>query len=605
MLISEVPEDRVSHWIRPNHQCRIPKRWIAFNTEANTREGYDERIQSWSQGAAIFWRRGLKARDAREDKVFYTPEDMWRSVAEFCRPDSRTVAITHGLGGHVRISRLLEILPTLGFKLEWSNISNNVSTMSWRSDNGTLVFADLSTWLPLPLHKIAKLIDTDRRYEGTGQTTGYADKDRCIRGSETIYLAKSEILDWIQTNDLGNWQPTGPGMAYATWRHKFMEHKVLVHDNKDVIDAERCAMHTGRVEAWRHGVLSGDTWHEIDLRAAYTRIAAESELPTKYKFSTKGITQAQYEGLSSVYRINCLVDVSTDEPVAPYYNGYHTLWPVGQYRTWLWDVEINELLARNASVKILAANVYTKAPALSQWANWILSVRDGTGNCSSPVIQAYAKHAGRALIGRLSMRTPRWELYGTNPSGEVGISYSVEHATGDIHRMLHVGNDTFMETARIEARDSLPQITGWIMAECRVRLFWAMETAGFDNIAHVDTDSLICNSEGLARLKATYRNAWDQMWSRKGSWTSLDVYGPRALRTGRDRKASGIPLNATETTRDTFIGEQWHSLAGDLASGRPGEVTITEAMWTMRRIDPRRRIASGVDGKTKPIRLPL
>jgi len=605
MFQSEIAEDRTNHWIKQNHQCRIPKRWIAFDTESRTVKGDGEQVQSWATGCAIFWRRGLKRGDDREDYSFETPEQMWRKIASYCRPGTRTVAIAHNLGYDVRISRVLEILPTLGFELEWCNLDRNVSSMSWRSPNGTLVLCDLFTWIPKPLRDIGQACGVAKL--NMPKVSSRTDEWRkyCLRDCEIVYAAYSSILNWIEGCQLGNWQPTGAGMAYATWRHKFMEHKVLVHNNPEVIAAERAAMHTGRAEAWRHGVLANDMWHEIDLRTAYTRIAAEVELPAKYKFSTGPLTQRQYEQASTRYRINCLVDVSTDTPIAPTYHDGRTIWPVGTFRTWLWDVEVNELYAHNASVKILKSHAYTKAPVLSKWANWVLDMQDSTSDDVPEIVRAYLKHSGRALIGRLSLRAPKWEPYGDNPMGEAGISFEVEHGTLNTRRMMHVGNSTFVETARIEGRDSLPQITGAIMAECRIRLWWAMLAAGLDNIAHVDTDSVICNSAGLRAMQVAYGTSWRTMWQRKGSWGSLDVYGPRNLRTGRKRKIAGVPTKATETKRDTFVGEQWRSLASDMANGRAGAVTITDGEWTVKRIDPRRCDAPGAETRTVAVRLPV
>jgi len=605
MLISEVPEDRTNHWIKLNHQCRIPRRWVAISVEAATEQGEDEQVQRWASGAAIYWRRGLKRGDDRREVVYRDAKGLWGDVAQFCRPGTRTVVVTHSLGRVVRISRLLEILPTLGFELEWCNLDRNVSTMAWRSDHGTLVLCDLFAWLPIPLHKVGDLVGAGEFSRPRGNATPDKWGAYCLHDASVVQAAKAALLDFIEVEQLGNWQPTGAGMSYATWRHKFMSHKILVHNNPEVIQAERAAMHTGRAEAWKHGILSGGMWHEADMRTAYTRVAAECEVPARYKFTVDGLTVAQYEKLSEIYRINCLVDVVTDAPVAPHYNGNHTLWPIGNFRTWLWDVEVNELLAHDAKVKIRTAHVYVKAPVLSAWANWVLSIQDSTGDTLSPVIRAFTKHTGRALIGRLSLRAPRWEYYGENPMGEIGLSLEVSHETGRSRRMMHIGNKTMVETARVEGRDSLPQITGWIMAECRVRLLWAMEAAGFENIAHVDTDSVLVNTEGLRRMQSAYGASWGLLWHVKGSWSAVAVYGPRNLRVGSKRKIAGVPLGAREIAPDVFRGEETHSLAQDMSQGRASAVTITANEWHVKRTDPRRRGTSGVSQETRAVRLPL
>lgn len=597
-------DDRSTHWIRNNHQCRIPTRWISFDTEARGQRNGAEEVQGWSSGAAITWRRGLKSGDQRTDHTFKTPERLWEIVRNHCRPEHRTVAIAHNLGYDVRISRCLEILPTLGYELEWCNLDRNVSTMTWRSKYGTLVLADLFTWLPMPLSEIGKLVDRDKLRMPDTQAGDLEWDKYCLRDAEIVYLAKSRLLDWIASEQLGNWQPTGAGMSYATWRHKFMSHKVLVHDNAAVIAHERMSMHTGRAEAWRHGNLTGDTWHEVDMRSAYTRIAAECELPTKYKFTTGPISVPQYEQLTEIYRVNCLVDVNTVEPIAPVYHDGRTLWPVGEYRTTLWDVEVNELLASGQSVKIRGADVYTKAPILAEWGKWILEIQGSKSDDNSPVVRAFAKHCGRALIGRFSLRAPKWEHYGENPMGETGLSHEVDYATGKIRRMMHVGDKTYVETHRVEGRDSLPQVTGWVMAKCRMLLWEAMRIAGSQQIAHVDTDSVLVTTGALEALRRVYSDDFEQLWQVKGRWSHLDVYGPRSVRTGATRKMSGVPRKAVEKKRDEFHGELWRSLASDMANGRPGAVTITDAIWTIKREDPRRLSVGGGSTHTKPVCLP-
>src|SRR5579859_770813 len=372
---------RAAHWIKGNHQVRIPKRWVAFDTEARTEKGNDEDIQSWASGAAVSWRRDLRSGDDRRSVTFDDPTALWSWVTDFCRPGVRTICVAHNLGYDIRISQILDILPSLGWSLDWCNLDRNVSSMTWRSDRGTLVFSDLFTWIPKPLFEIGNMLDLPKLKMPKDDAPRSQWDQYCLRDATIVHRAVTELIDYVDTNELGNWQPTGAGMAYSVWRHKFMTHKVLVHDETEVLETEREAMHTGRAEAWRHGSLTGDTWHEVDLRSAYTRIAAECELPCKYKFSTGPLSLSQYENLSGIYRVLCRARVCTTDPVVPFYTGERTIWPVGEFNTCLWDVEVNELLSHGQSVTILASHCYTKGKLLGDWATWALSVAgDDSGN---------------------------------------------------------------------------------------------------------------------------------------------------------------------------------------------------------------------------------
>lgn len=594
---------RANHWIPPNHQCRIPGRWIAFDTESK-RDNYGRgERQSWRLGAAYRWRHGLRGGDYVEFGAFWEPKRFWEWVTEYCRPQQRTVVFAHNLGHDVRISDAMNILPELGWSLEWCNLDRNVSTMTWRGELGTLVLADLYTWLPMPLSDIGKLVGAEKLNVPAGNAKRGEWTRYCLRDAEVVYRAVKELVGFIKDNELGNWQPTGAGMSYAAWRHKFLDHKVLVHDDEGAIEAERAAMHTGRAEAWRHGVLEGDTWTEVDLKNAYTRIAADTELPLKLREHTGALTLHQYRELRQRFACLVRIRVRTDVPCVPTYSGGRTIWPVGDFDTWVWDCELDILIREGGNPSIDECYLYTRGTALGRWADWILSIQHAQDETVPPVIRRWAKHCGRALIGRLSLRTAQWEEWGENPGGEAGLTYVVEDGKPGATRMMHVGNKTFVETARVEGRDSLPQITGYIMAQCRVRLWEGMRAAGLENIAHVDTDGLWVSSAGLELMRLRMGYVFDQDWAVKGTSRFMNVYAPRNYRTERGRKLAGIPKKAAEVEENRFEGEQWVSLAGSMAGGDAGSVVVVTRPWIVHVKDPRRLDAAGDPGRTVAIRL--
>jgi hypothetical protein len=585
---------RASHWIPANHQCRIPKRWVVFDTESKSAMNGKTEIQSWRLGSGIRWRHGLRSGDQAEAKIFSSPRDLWEWISAYTRKGERTVVMAHNLGHDVRISEALSILPELGFTLEWCNLDRNVSAMTWRSDHGTLILADTFTWLPLALASIAPDVGLSK-LQMPPDTAKHARWEKyCMRDTEIGYHIVKELITFIAANDLGNWQPTGAGMAYATWRHKFLSHKVLVHDDMEAIAAERAAMHCGRAEAWRHGKLERTVWSEVDMKDAYIRIAAECQLPVKLKYRTGAITNAQYHRLSHTYRVLAHIRCSTRVPCIPYHTGAKTIWPTGQFDTWLWDTEIALLDEEDQAYQVLDAYVYAMAPVLQEWAQWILDLRSQDDETVSPVVKTWAKHCGRALIGRLSLRCPQWELFGENPDGVTGITYTTDSETGITHRMMHVGNQTLIETSREEGRDSLPQLTGWIMAECRARLWRAMRAAGLDNLAHVDTDSVLISSAGLAQLRAALGTNLGGAWALKGAWRKVIVYGPRNYRAGELRKVAGVPKKADEILPNVFKGEKWSALATDLENGRHNRVTTELATWELKVHDARREGTAGI-----------
>lgn len=589
---------RQTHWIRPNHQERMPPRMVAFDTESRSRRNGNVETQDWRVGCAIRWRTDLKTGHHAEGRVFDSPETFWAWVSDYGREGTRTVVWAHNLSHDVRISKALSILPQLGYALEWSNLDENISSMTWRSDHGTIVMADTWTWLPVPLGTIAPLTGL-RKFEMPG---GSNDDEiwatYCMRDAQIVYRAASTLTDFISHHHLGNWQPTGAGMAYATWRHRFMSDKVLVHDDTGALYAERNAMYTGRAEAWKHGQIIGPTWTEIDIRNAYVTIGAEHDLPRKLHMHTGSIGIGQYKRLASQYRVLCRVSVHTDMPSLPYRLGTKTLWPVGNFEGWYWDTEIDCAVRHGATVKIRETYCYVKAPVLRDWAQWILGIIQDRDSQVDPLVRTWLKHCSRALIGRLALRTKSWEEYGSNPDGITGISHMVDAATGKTRRMMHVGDKTFVETDPDESENSAPMITSCVMAECRVMLWEAMCVAGLENIAHVDTDSILVNQAGLARLQADPDTRLATHWAVKGSWRTIDVHAPRHYYRGKQRVIAGIPRRALEVAPGHFEGEKWASLASDLEARGDGVVTTWTDTWATHSGDPRRKDRPGAAGET-------
>lgn len=577
----------------------MPPRMVAFDTESRSHDEENVEVQEWRVGCAIRWRTDTKASDHREARVFDTPDAFWSWVSDFCRKGTRTVVWAHNLGYDVRISRMFDILPGLGFHLEWCNLDRNISSATWRSDHGTIVLADTWTWIPLPLKVIAGECGMVKYDMPSDRAPDESWARYCMQDTEILYRVVSELMAFITSEGLGNWQPTGAGMAYATWRHKFLTDKVLVHDDVGALEAERIAMHTGRAEAWRHGEVTKGKWTEVDFQNAYLRIAAEIEVPRKLHMVCPSLSMGQFRRLRDRFAILARVTITTSVPVVPTRINQRHVWPVGTFDTWLWDNELGVALRYGAEVKIHESYVYVKAPVLQGWGRWVLDVLHDDSGRYSGIVRTHIKHCSRAFIGRLALRTPTWEYFGTNIDGYTGITHVWLTDEKRETRFLHVGQDTLIETAREEGKDSLPMITGYIMAEQRCREWELMNAAGLENLAHVDTDSVLCNSTGLSRIREHYGDRFTSTLTIKGTFTRLLVYGPRSYYQGKTRKTSGIPAKASENPDGSFSGERWSSLSTDLADGYAGAVRVHGATWHLAKTDPRRGEAVGGQGFTR------
>jgi hypothetical protein len=595
-------EGRRAHWIRYNHTERMPHRWIVADTESYRvaeLDGEAQRLRCWD---AVRWRTDLQTGDHAESAHGETAADFWQWVDDYTRAGARTVLWFHNASYDLRTLDCFAQLPALGWELDWCNLDRDVSVATWRSDHGTLVIADTWTWLAKPLADVSGMVGIGKPRLPDDDDTLQAWHARCAADVQITAEAVRQLLQFVKDEHLGNWQPSGAGMGYATWRHRFLNHKVLVHDDAPAIAAERAAMHAGRAEAWWHGKAKGGPFTEWDMHMSYCRIAAECDVPVKLFADDGACSDKVHRWAMRHWTVLCEVEVTTQLPVVPHQTGERTLWPVGTFRTTLWQPELELIERTGGSYKVLHQWRYNAAPALAEWAKWSMAMCAADDSRITPVQRTWVKHQSRALIGRLALRNASWSEWGANPYGWCGLTDLVDGDTGEHHRMMHVGGRTFVEGERKEASSSLPQITGYIMAVSRVRLWDAAAAAGLDHVLHVDTDSVICDRHGTAALEVAIGDGLAGGWRPKERWSSLDVTGPRHYRSSGRRVIPGVPRGAVETSPGIFRGDVWQSLASSLEASESDVVRVMAREWKPRRFDGRR--PWGVEGVAQPIRLP-
>lgn len=590
-----------AHWIRHNKTSRVPRRWIYLDTEAHVAHELTHQRQSWRLGVTCFERcDNRKGEWTNGEWHFWTdPVQLWEYVSACTTKRARTVVLAHNLGYDLRISRALLVLPTLGWRVDLLTVGGRTVTLTLRRDGASLVLCDFASWVPRKLDDVGAMVGLGKLPlpdEDASQGEWFA---RCERDVEILRRANREVLDWIVRDDLGNWQRTGAGFAYSNWRHRHLDDKVLVHNDPEARAAEVAAIATGRCEAWRHGELPGRTWYEWDLPAAYPRVGLSTRLPVQLSGHDEHPDWQRWRRIKKDWRVLYHATVDTPQPTLPVHTDAGWCWPVGELTGWYWDVELRNAEREGATVSVDHAVFYRASFALKDWASWVVPFVEQPANGATELQRAVAKHMGRALVGRFGAKYPRWDAFAPAAAGELEVRGYYDCDSGRQGRMLTVAGQTYVSTAEDYVADACPALLGAIMAECRVRLWRIMSTAGFDNLAYVDTDSAIVNLRGHRQLAAAVESG--QLWGLrlKARHRDLEVLGPRQLILEDRGRIAGVAAGARRVDKSTFAGERWDGLTTTLASGTPDVVVVRSTRWRVRGRDNRRRHLPG--GLTAPL----
>jgi DNA polymerase type B, organellar and viral len=387
---------------------------------------------------------------------------------------------------------------------------------------------------------------------------------------------------------------TGASQSWSHWRHSHYTHKILVHDNEDALAAERAAMHTGRCEAWKWGKHNKEAWTEYDWQNSYPRIARDSLLPTKLLGTVSSPSAESLDTLIRKYAVLADCEVTTDTPCVPAQSEGRTLWPIGTFRTVLWDPEICLLREANATIRVHRAWLYKREPALREWAEWIISSLHEKEGTVEPWQKLILKHWSRALIGRFGMRYRAWDKYAVSEESRICISQTYNMDTGSQSELMQVGHDIFVLGKETEINDGAPQITGYIMSEARARLWRASQLIGTDHISYMDTDSLLVDSAGHRYIQSHQHYAIFDGLRSKAKYNRIHIYGPRSAIFDKRLSVSGLPKGSVQNGKDTWTGQVWRGAKESVRLNESNTVNITSTSFNLRYNACRRNyLASG------------
>lgn len=612
-----------THYLRANHQNRQPRRHVFIDTEASIE--YDPDRQSQEQSFGLACARYLDNDPRRKapkvtDRDYLDRSSLWADVTAHTRCGSRTVLWAHNLSYDLRISGALTELPALGWKVQAIVLDGFSCWARFTQPDRSLVCADFTSWANVPIETIGAWLRLEKpglTFDGTAELRQEQLLERCRQDVHILHAAVAHVLEWVEQEQLGNLQITGAGQSWNAYRHRFMTERLLVHDDDRARKMERRAIWAGRTETFRHGIVNEPTF-EWDLPRAYATVAQSTVLPTVWLGSLKRISVEAFRKMTAdqTRRMLCEVSVTTESPWVCTEHDGRILWPVGKFRTTLWDCEIHALLERGASVRLYRTQVYTATPCLRDWATWILAclaqnddsepdVKIPAGASPDDIGADLRRHIlkswSRALIGRFALQYRSWEPFATSADTDLFLSDLTGPGQKRDAQLLQVGHDVFTLGEMTEGENSLPQITGYITAMCRVRLLSLIETAGWENVLYVDTDSLIVNAAGNRNLRARVDEGAAYGLSFKRAIDHLDLRGPRQLLAGGDRRFSGIPRHGKQLEDGTVTGEVWEGLGEALRNGRPDRVIVQYRTFNLTGMDKRREWLP--DGTTRPITL--
>lgn len=456
-----------------------------------------------------------------------------------------------------------------------------------------------------------------------GDAAELADwREYCGRDVQIIHDAMTRVMSWWKKEDLGVWRFTTPGLAMASFRHRFMKHPITIEPRGETTELARAALaaaevkcafvgavtapgvaHDGKLFLARH---PAKRWREgpvyvVDSTSFYASVMKGNLYPTKL-LAWKA--PAGLDDLDVWQRTLCLVaevKIETDTDTYPVWCEGRRWFARGRYTTTLCGPELRRAQAAGHVKDVVAIAAYAPGRIFDWFVDYWWAKRAEALAAGDKIIATWAKLILNSLAGKFGQLTPDWvDCPEQVPAVRWGGFARAVDGVPDGKKYRAIAGFTQELAEREETRDSFPAIEAFVNAYGRERMRDVRRLVGEDNVLYQHTDSLHLLPEGFRRLQEHGLLGADELGKFRLQRTvaRAEYRGLNDYTHDGNHFVGGLKRSARSLGNGQFAQDVFPSLREIVASKPSGEIVIEERIVAIGRVHPQGVIQ--LDGAVAP-----
>jgi len=306
---------RKCHYLKANQRSETIRHAIWFDTETDQISlpgGGVKHVLDF--GFAAYSRRRTNGLWAKPLWLkFHDIMDFWRWVDDHTKLKTKMYLFCHNTNFDLPVLDCFHALPELGYELKFGVIEGPPTILKWLKKGKNITILDTLNYWRVPLKVLGDSLNLPKLPMPAKDAGIVAWDTYCMRDTEVIMTAIQKWSDFILRNDYGGFAPTLAGQAYKLYRHRFMDHKIAIHNNEKGCNLEREAYKGGRNECFRRGLLP-DKWKLYDINSMYPFVMSTNKFPTKLKYYSSHKSLDDITDLLQDYSVIARVQLDTVTP---------------------------------------------------------------------------------------------------------------------------------------------------------------------------------------------------------------------------------------------------------------------------------------------------
>lgn len=310
---------RRPHKLKSNKKTYIPTRLIFVDTETyQVRKSTVSTIHKLKLGWCCYWNRKTSiSEDIQKWKYFTITGEFWDFVESTISTKTRTVLISHNIVFDFTILNGWNELINRGWKLTSLYEKGHTFIARYKKTSRTILVLNNANFFTTTLEKLGQQIGYSKLKVNFSTCSMQELSIYCRRDVEILIKTWQNYFEWFFVNDLGNFGVTISSQAFNTYRHRFMDHDIFIHNRKYVFNLEREGYFGGRTECFKIGNFSTGKYYALDINSMYPAVMADNEYPVKFlTYFIKPSIEILRLNLQK-YCVVARVKVKTNNPIVP------------------------------------------------------------------------------------------------------------------------------------------------------------------------------------------------------------------------------------------------------------------------------------------------
>jgi hypothetical protein len=553
--------------------------------------------------SALYWQRaGNKSPEREEWRRGTMAGQLWEWLERRVTTGKRLIVVAHNtqfdlqaLGGAAELARR-------GWTVTKGIIDAERVIFRVQKDGRSMLWLDWYNYFRQPLERAADLLGVEYVPLPPADAPDVEWQRRCDNDVRILRAAVGQWLDMLETNDLGMFAPTLAAQALHAYRHRFMEHEILIGSRFADVRIDRQAYMGGRCEAWSLGKLTAGPYTLLDVNSAYAAVMGRELYPRRFMYDRRHSSRDELLTLLSAHLVIARVKLYTEIPIWPAHVDGRLVFPVGVFWTTLTTPELKEAMRRRALVTVDKVSVYEPAPLFEKWVREIYALRLRYRAAGDRLREELVSAMLQALYGKFGEHRREWRKVADEPELPDEIWTERDLDAGADRTFRRLGGIVTERELEGEGYNSFPAIPAHVTAHTRLLLWSYVELAGREHVHYLDTDALIVDAAGraalapfidpntLGRLKVVDESA------------EIEIRGPKDYTFGERERRKGIRADAELTSEGKWRQREFLGLNSALRLGHDGGPLVRTVDRAADHAEARSRVDAM--GRVLPMRLP-